>query len=152
MNNKALRPILLYAYENNYRKLTSSPAFIEDLLENILKESPTTYFIVDGVDEVAETERAVLLNSLTNLQKSQNLKLMISSRAEYDISLYLGSQYDRLQVHESNSQDIANYVEHRTNKWLSGLDRDLDFISDIRHLTKEIGPQSKGRLYVVRVL
>ena len=152
MNNKALRPVLLHAYENNYGKLTSSPAFVEDLLENILKESPTTYFVVDGVDEVVESERSFLLNSLTNLQKSQNLKLLISSRAEYDIRLYLGSKYERLQVHESNSQDIANYVDHRTNIWLSGLGRDLEFISDIRHLTKKIGPQSKGRLYIVRLL
>ena len=148
MNNKALRPVLLHAYENNHRKLMSSQAFVEDLLENILKESPTTYFVVDGVDEVAETERSFLLNSLTNLQKSQNLKLLISSRAEYDIRLYIGSQYERLQVHESNSEDIANYVDHRTKVWLSGLDRDLEFISDIRHLTKKIAPQSKGRLYM----
>ena len=152
INDKALRPVLLHAYENNYRKLTSSPPFVEDLLENILKESPTTYFVVDGLDEVAETERSFLLNSLTNLQKSQNLKLLISSRAEYDISWYLGSQYERLEVHESNSHDIANYVEHRTNIWLSGLNRGHEFISDIRDLTKQIGPQSKGRLYFVRVL
>ena len=152
MNNKALRPVLLHAYENDPRKLTSSPAFVEDLLENILKVSPTTYFIVDGVDEVAETERSFLFNSLNNLQKSQNLKLLISSRAEYDIRLYLGSQYERLQVHESNSQDIAEYVDHRTNDWLSGFDQDLEFISDIRHLMKKIGPRSKGRLHIVRVL
>ena len=152
MNNKALRPVLLHAYENNYRKLTSSPAFVEDLLENILKESSTTYFVVDGVDEVAETERSFLLNSLTNLQKSQNLKLLISSRAEYDIRLYLGSQYERLQVHENNSQDIANYVDHRTNIWLSRLDQDVEFISDIRHLMKKIGPRSKGRRHIVRIL
>ena len=152
MNNKALRPVLLHAYENNYRKLTSSPEFVEELLEDILKESSTTYFIVDGVDEVAETERSFLLNSLTNLQKSQNLKLLISSRAEYDIRLYLGSQYERLQVHENNSQDIANYVDHRTNIWLSRLDHDFEISSDIRHLMKKIGPQSKGRRHIVRVL
>ena len=151
-NNKALRSVLLHAYENNHSKLTSSPAFLEDLLENILKELPTTYFVVDGVDEVAETERSFLLNSLTNLQKSQNLKLLISSRAEYDIRLYLGSQYERLQVHEKNSQDIANYVDHRTDKWLSGFDEDPEFISDIRHLMKKIGPRSKGRLHIVQVL
>lgn len=61
-------------YENDYRKLTSSPAFIEDLLGNILKESPITYFIVDGVDEVAETEHFLSLELLaesTELPKSK---------------------------------------------------------------------------------
>ena len=152
MNDKALRPVLLHAYENNYRKLTSSPTFVENLLENILKESPTTYFILDGMDEVPETERSFLFSSLTNLQKSQNLKLLISSRAEYDIRLYTGSLYERLQVHESNSLDIARYVDHRTSNWLSGLDQDPEFISDIQHLMKKIGPRSKGRLHIVQIL
>ena len=152
INNKALRPVLLDAYENNYRKLTSSSGFVEDLLENILKESPTTYFVVDGVDEVAEMERVLLLKSLMNLQKFQNLKLLISSRAEYDITLYLGSQCGRLQVHESNSQDIAHYVDHRTNSWLSGLDIDLELASELRRLTKKIGPNSEGELNVVRII
>ena len=151
MDNKALRPVLLYAYENNYRKLTSSSVFVEELLENILKESPPTYFVVDGVDEVAEMERSFLLKSLMKLQKSQKLKLLISSRAEYDITLFLKSECERLQVHESNSKDIADYVDHRTNTWLPGLDLDHGSASEVRRLTKNIAPKSNGGLYTVRV-
>ncbi len=144
--NKALRPVLSHAYENNYRKLTSSSEFVEDLLEAMLKDSPTTYFIVDGLDEVADVERNFLLKSLMKLQKSQNLKLIISSRAEYDIAHFLGSQCERIQVHEGNAHDISKYVEYRTDDWLSRLDADLDYISEIQHLAKKIAPQSKGRL------
>ena len=152
IDNKALRPVLIHTYDNNYRKLTSSTEFVEDLLDNLLKELPTAYFVVDGVDEVAETDRSFLLRSLMNLQKSQNLKLLISSRAEYDIVLYLRSQCERLQVHESNSQDIADYVDHRIEKWLFGLDPGLEIGSDLRHLTKKIAPKSEGGLYSFRVL
>ena len=153
IDNKALRPVLLHTYENNYRKLTSSSEFVEDLLETLLKESPTTYFVVDGVDEVAEIERPFLLKSLMNLQKSQNLKLLISSRAEYDITLHLRSQCERLLVHESNSQDITDYVNHRINDWLSKVDPGLDLISsELRRLAKKIAPKSGGELCTVRVL
>lgn len=137
--------MLSHAYENNYRKLTSSSEFVEDLLDTLLRESPTTYFVVDGVDEVADVERLFLLKSLMRLQKSQNLKLLISSRAEYDIALLLGSQCERIKVHESNAKDIAEYVDHRTNSWLSGLEAGLDYISEVRRLTKNIAPKSKGR-------
>lgn len=152
IDNKALRPVLSLTYENNYRKLTSSSEFVEDLLETLLRESPTTYFVVDGVDEVADVERSFLLKSLMRLQKSQKLKLLISSRAEYDITLFLKSQCERIKVHESNAQDISDYVDHRTNDWLSGLEAGLEFISELRCLTKNIALKSKGRLYSIRVL
>ena len=151
MNNKVLRPVLLHAYENDYRKLTSSPDFVENLLKDILKTSPTTYFVIDGVDEVPEIERSSLLESLMKLQESRNAKLLISSRAEYDIMTCLRSQGDRLEVHESNSQDIADYVDHRTNSWLSGLDLDIESAREVRRLTKKIAPKSDGGLYTVLV-
>lgn len=149
LDNKALQPVLLHTYENNYRKLTSSSDFVEYLLENLLKESPTTYFVVDGVDEVPEIERPFLLKSLLNLQKSQNLKLLISSRAEYDISLRLRSQCERLLVHENNLQDITDYVDHRINDWLSGLDPGPEFIFELRRLAKKLAPKSGGELYTL---
>ena len=46
IENKALRPVLIRNYENDYRKLTSSPNFVEELLKDMLRDSPTTYFVV----------------------------------------------------------------------------------------------------------
>lgn len=152
IDNKALRPVLSHTYENDYRKLTSSSEFVENLLETLLRESPTTYFVVDGVDEVADVERSFLLKSLMRLQKSQKLKLLISSRAEYDITLFLKSQCERIKVHESNAQDISDYVDHRTNKWLLGLEAGLEFISELRRLTKNIAPKSKGMFLYARLV
>ena len=143
IDNKALRGVLTHTYENNYRKLTNSSEFLEDLLNDLLKELPTTYLVVDGVDEVAHAERSFLLESLMRLE---NLKLLISSRAEYDITLFLASQCETIKVHESNAQDISEYVDYRTNNWLSGLEADPEFISEMRRHTKNIALKSKGRL------
>ena len=150
IDNEALRPVLSHIYKNNYRKLTSSSEFIEDLLKNLLRDSRTTYLVVDGMDEVADVERLFLLKSLMRLQKSQNLKLLISSRAEYDINLFLASQCERIQVHESNAQDISEYVDYRTNNWLFGLEADPEIISQLRRHTKDIALKSKGRLSTIR--
>ena len=152
IDNKALRPVLIYNYENNYRKLTSSPAFVSDLLKDILVDSLTTYFVVDGLDEVADTERSMLLVSLMDLQRqSSKLKLLISSRAEYDISLHLKSQCEMFLVHQRNFQDIADYVETRTDVWLSGMNLSSELICEIRRLTEEIAPKSKGVLSILQL-
>ena len=152
IDNKALWPVLSHTYENNYRKLKSSSEFIENLLNDLLRESRTTYLVIDGMDEVADVERSFLLKALMRLQKSQNLKILISSRAEYDINLFLASQCERIQVHESNAQDISEYVDYRTNSWLSGLEADPEIISELRRHAKDIALKSKGRLPTIRFL
>lgn len=151
IDDKTLRPVLSDNNENNYRKLRSSPDFVRDLLKDILVVSPTAYIVVDGLDEITETERSTLLASLLLLQKQcPTLKLLISSRAEYDISRDLGSKCEIFHVHESNTQDIADYVETRVDAWLCELDLDPGFISEIRRLTKEIASKSKGMLLIGR--
>ena len=151
IDNKALRPILFHNNENDYRKLTSSSDFVRDLLKNIFIVSPITYVVVDGLDEIPEAERLTLLASLIYLHKEcPTLKLLVSSRLEYDISRHLGSQCEMFHVHESNTQDIADYVETRIDAWLCQVDLDTDLISETRRLTREIASKSKGILLVCR--
>ena len=146
IDDKTLRPVLFHKYENEYRKLTSSPEFVRDILKDILIMLPTTYIVVDGLDEVAETERQMLLACLVYLQKQvPALKLLISSRAEYDIRLHLTLQCETFHVHESNMQDIADYVKTRIDIWLSGLDLDPGSVFEIQRLTKDIASKSKGK-------
>ena len=146
IDNKTLRPVLFHNYENDFRKFTSSSDFVRDLLKDILIALPTTYIVVDGLDEIAETERPTLLASLMYLQhQCPGLKLLISSRAEYDINLYLASHCEKFHVHESNTQDIADYVETRIDIWLSGLNLHPDDILEIRRLTKDIAFKSEGK-------
>ncbi|KAL8828541.1 MAG: hypothetical protein Q9191_002532 [Dirinaria sp. TL-2023a] len=152
LDNKALRPALLHAYENSHRKLTSSSDFVGDLLIDLLKYFPDSYFVVDGVDEVAEKERPLLLISLMKLQKCPNVKLLISARAEHDIGYFLGSQYKGIQVHKHNSQDISDYIDHRVNNWLPKLDWDAEYTSELRMLTKKIAPKSKGMFLYARLV
>ena len=143
--NKDLRPTLAYHHEHSHRKFLSSNDFIRDLIKDILKTLPTTFFIVDGIDEVVENERLILLASLQGLQKvAPNLKLMISSRAEYDIGASLGSRCCKKVVHQFNEQDILAYVRARTEKWLAGMTLPPEIASSIREVTKDIASRSGG--------
>ena len=147
-DNKALRPVLAYHHENNYRKLVGSHTFVRDLIRDILTNLSTTYFVVDGLDEIVETERLILLSSLQTLQEdSPNLKLLISSRVEYDINASLKSRCHKLCVHRCNSRDISDYVFHRTETWLGRLSLAPELIFDIKHCTEEIAPKSEGMYF-----
>jgi hypothetical protein len=78
------------------------------------------------------------------LENCENVKLLISSRAEVDISKILGQRTEPIRIDHKNSQDIDSYVRARVNTWLSGLGFDSATCSEIRDLVKPITGKSKG--------
>jgi hypothetical protein len=101
--------------------------------------------ILDGVDEIKEYERGVLLQSLLEiLENCESMKLLISSRAEVDISKIMGQRTEPIRIDHKNGQDIDSYVRARVNTWLSGLGFDSATSNEIRDLVKPIIGKSKG--------
>lgn len=81
------------------------------------------------------------------------MKLLISSRAEVDISKIMGQRTEPIRIDHKNSQDIDSYVRARVNTWLSGLGFDSATSNEIRDLMKPITGNSKGMfLYCKLVL
>jgi hypothetical protein len=110
------------AYSSNYRQIMSSFEFITELFANLVKASGTTFIVIDGVDEMAETQRGILLKALTSqLKVCGNLKLLISSRRERDIELALGNDVPSARVDHKNMGDIEAYVKKQTEDWLPEL-------------------------------
>lgn len=145
IDNKALRPVLAYNYDSNNRKLLSSQKFVQELIKTLLIQLPIVFFVVDGLDEIVESERETLLESLQTLQReSSNLRLLISSRVEHDIDATFGAECHRIYVHHWNSNDIAEYVTLRTTKWLAGLKLSPEVITGAQACAKEISGRSEG--------
>jgi hypothetical protein len=110
------------AYSSNYRQTMSSFEFIIELFANLVKASGTIFIVIDGVDEMAETQRGILLKALTSqLKVCGNLKLLISSRRERDIELALGNDVPSARVDHKNMGDIEAYVKKQTEDWLPEL-------------------------------
>lgn len=122
MDNQSLQPIMHEAYSSNYRQTMSSFEFIIELFANLVKASGTIFIVIDGVDEMAETQRGILLKALTSqLKVCGNLKLLISSRRERDIELALGNDVPSARVDHKNMGDIEAYVKKQTEDWLPEL-------------------------------
>lgn len=115
-------------------------------MKNILKQLPTTYLVIDGLDEIPECDRPRLLRSFLELRDVQdNVKVLISSRAEQDIAMTLGSKVDLIRIHDGNSQDVQTYVDKRVDEMISNMCVDMDIKKEFQMLTESIGPNSKGK-------
>jgi hypothetical protein len=110
------------AYSSNYRQIMSSFEFTTELFVNLVKASGTIFIVIDGVDEMAETQRRILLKALTGqLKVCEDLKLLISSRRERDIELALGNDVPSARVDHKNMEDIEAYIKQQTEDWLPEL-------------------------------
>lgn len=88
-----------------------SSSQLEDLLEVFLESVDRIFLVIDGLDEIGIEERNTLLSSILTLHgKSDNLRVLISSRNEADIADELSS-YASLGIGNSNDGDIAAYTD-----------------------------------------
>ncbi|KAK7709701.1 hypothetical protein SLS57_008606 [Botryosphaeria dothidea] len=145
ISNKDLRPLISTAYHENLDQLSTSVEYSTDVIKNILKQLPTTYLVIDGLDEIPECDRPRLLRSFLELRDVQdNVKVLISSRAEQDIAMTLGSKVDLIRIHDGNSQDVQHYVDKRVGEMMSNMCVDMDIKKEFQPLAESIGPNSKG--------
>jgi hypothetical protein len=148
LDNRTLWPVMHEAYISKYRQIMSSLEFTKGLFSDLINDSGPTFIIIDGMDEITEIERRLLLKALSSLLETcENVKLLVSSRGERDISVLLGNRVPSVRVDHENTQDIEAYVRRETDKWLLQLQSDGaddHMCSEIRMLLKSITEKSKG--------
>jgi hypothetical protein len=136
------------AYTSNYRQIMSSLEFTTELFADLVKEAGPIFIVIDGVDEIAEPERRLLLKALTRqLKACEDLKLLVSSRGERDIALALGNDVPSVRVDHKNITEIEAYIEKRTDDWLPELrsyGADDSMCSKAKQLLKSISSKAKG--------
>jgi hypothetical protein len=136
------------AYTSNYRQIMSSLDFSVKLFADLVKEAGHIFIVIDGVDEMAEPERRLLLQALTGeLKTCKGLKLLVSSRRERDIALVLGNDVPSARVDHKNIRDIEVYIEKQTDDWLPELrsyGADDSMCSEAKLLLKSIASKAKG--------
>lgn len=148
IDNQALRPVMHEAYISNYRQITSSLDFTIELFSDLIKVSGPTFIIIDGIDEIPEIERRLLLKALIGLsQTHKDVKLLVSSRGERDISLLLGNDVPSVRVDHRNKEDIETYIQKEMDRWLpelQGLGADDRVCSEVKVLSQSIAEKAKG--------
>ena len=126
----------------------SSLEFTTELFANLVKEAGPIFVVIDGVDEMAELERRLLLKALTGqLEACEDLKLLISSRRERSIAVVLGDDVPSARVDRKNITDIEAYIGKETENWLPELrsyGADDSMCSEAKLLLKSISQKAEG--------
>lgn len=150
LENPDLQPILSHEFQSNFRKLSSDTTYVRGLLIKLLQIEGFTYVILDGLDEIEETERQFLLRALLEVhQDCEDMKLLISSRAEDDITRLLQNEIEPVRVDKKNAEDIRTYVQQRTNEWLASSGFDVETSTETRRLLVPLASKANGE-YVPR--
>ncbi|MCJ1431111.1 hypothetical protein MMC27_000462 [Xylographa pallens] len=154
-DHKSLRPALQAAYKSSYRQLLSSVEFVLDLLHNLFECVETVHIIVDGLDEINRAVRSILLQDLIDLcDTCPNVKLLLCSRKESDISRLLRNRANTLVLGQKNTPDIECYVYNMIDEWISTVDVDplSSVASEVRTLVKPVAARSKGMFLYARLV
>jgi hypothetical protein len=145
LDESNLRHLLISAHYEDYRQLNSSVDFARNLLRQVLDCLSEIYVVIDGLDEMQETERVLLLKAMLALsQDNRDVKILVSSRPEDDITRLLGQKTSSIQVHDANSSDIASYVDNRALYWINELSPGPSQAKDIRNLMRRIALNAQG--------
>ena len=140
-----LRPALQKAFECDYRDLQSFADYNQQLLTDLLQSIGVTYVVLDGLDEISEKERHILLKGFLQMSNQcPDLKFMVSSREETDISGLLRSRVLSLRIGLRNSEDIELYFNSRVEEWLNTLEIDDATYSSLEILLQGVSKKAEG--------
>jgi hypothetical protein len=117
----------------------------KSLLSTLLNSAGPVYIIIDGLDEICGIERGRLLTQLLQLSKDCNeTMLLISSRAEADITETLKEKSAVIRVDNRNAGSIQTFVTQQTQKWF----QERNFVSEVKieieRFLAPIASNSKG--------
>jgi Cdc6-like AAA superfamily ATPase len=134
--------------ESKERELQGNIGHAAELLNIFLKTATgPTYTIIDGLDEMDECERQIFLQRLDELSKEcGNLRLLISSRAEDDISRALNQKIKSVRVNDRNYGSIQNYIDHRSREWMARHQFDSNTKLEMINLLSPLSINARGKI------
>lgn len=99
------------------RDLKSSVTLLTTLLNTASTAGPV-FIIIDGLDEIDETEQARLLRCLLELSNScGEAKILVSSRIEDDIHAILHDKAVEIRIDSRNAGSIQAFISRRVREW-----------------------------------
>ena len=144
--NPELQPILSNEFETSFRKVSNDTRHVRSLLTSLLQLTKFTALVVDGIDEIEYVERQFLLKQLLEMNRDcENMKLLISSRAEDDIARLLRDKGEPVLVNTKNGGHIRAYLQHRADSWLSSNEFDEETSAEIRRLLGPLASRANGQ-------
>jgi nucleoside-triphosphatase THEP1 len=143
VDKKDLQTVLV---ESSERDLNSNTSYASDLLKSLLVSAGPTYIVIDGLDEMEESEQQILLQKLETVVKDCNeLKILICSRVEDNITQSLAKKARFIRVDRRNLGSIQGYINTRSQEWMDNCNFDVGTKSEVIRLLSSLSACAKGR-------
>lgn len=85
--------------------------------------------IIDGLDEIEPTQRSTLIKELARLSgECQECHILLTSRAESDISRDLDGKTTNLQVDKNNAGSIQVFINRTMGEWF----KEREFVPEVQ--------------------
>ena len=120
------------------------------LLKTLLDCAGPAFIIVDGVDEIDETERGILLSRLLDLSNDcEGAKILVSSRPEADITTIFKAKSEIIRVDSKNAGSIQAFVTRRSREWFLSRNFLPQVQVEIEGLLAPLASNAKGMWLIV---
>lgn len=119
-----------------------------ELLRTVLHCAGPSHIVVDGLDEIDKTERAVLIKQLLHLSaECGELKVLFSSRNEADIAAALRDKNTAIiEAHERNEDSIQAFVNARREGWYQERQFWPEIREELKSLLAPLAAKAKGMI------
>jgi hypothetical protein len=105
----------------------------------------TVYVVIDGLDEINELQRILLVKHLLEiLQGCDEVRICLSSRPEADLKMKLDSKATSIRVDARNAESIQHFVKQWTEDWFERRQIYSQARVDIWRLLAPLAEKSKG--------
>ncbi|KAK6074241.1 NACHT domain protein [Seiridium cupressi] len=122
--------------ESKEREIQANTGHVSELLATFLKTAKgPTYIIIDGLDEMEECERQILLH-----------------RAEDDICRALAEKGKNIRVQDRNFGSIQNYRDHRFEDWVACGQFESSTKTEIFGLLSPLSANARGMFLYARII
>lgn len=105
--------------ESSRENLRNDITVAARLLKMLLNCAGPVYIVIDGVDEIEQDERSILIRQLLDLLcDCPDARILISCRADGDIARILTPSSDIIRVDEHNAGSIQAFITKQSRRWL----------------------------------
>jgi hypothetical protein len=117
----------------------------KDVFKIVSSSTGAIYITIDGLDEIESAPRCQILNTLLQLTSEiDGLRLLVSCRAEADITSLLKGKCTSIRINELNNEGIQAFITQRTHKWYSERDFFPQARKKIESLLAPLAHKAKG--------
>lgn len=115
--------------QSNLQHLGSDIKIAKTVFQTLIQSAGVVRVIIDGLDEIEPTQRSTLIKELVRVSgECQECHILLTSRAESDISRDLDGKSTNLQVDKNNAGSIQVFINRTMGEWF----KERDFMPEVQ--------------------